>query len=46
MLMSVNVYPRHNFWMAQPIFTKLGMYNMAIEAISTVHFIHISPQSL
>jgi hypothetical protein len=32
--------PPINFWMAEPIFMKLGMYNMASELISTAYFIN------
>jgi hypothetical protein len=34
-----------NFWMSEPIFMKLGMYNMTIEPISTTYFTHPSHQS-
>jgi hypothetical protein len=42
----VCVSPRINFWMAEPIFMKLGMYIMAHKPISTMYFINPSHQSV
>jgi hypothetical protein len=36
----------NNFRMAEPIFMKLSMFNMAPESISTAYFINPSHQSL
>jgi hypothetical protein len=36
--------PPINFWMPEPIFMKVGMYVMAHEPISAVHFINPSRQ--
>jgi hypothetical protein len=40
------ISPAVNFWMAEQIFMKLGMYIMATEPISTAYFINASRQSV
>jgi hypothetical protein len=40
----VSVYPPFNFWMAEPPFMKLAMYNMTYEPISTTYYINPSHQ--
>jgi hypothetical protein len=35
-----------NFWISEPVLTKLGMYIMAPEPISTAYFINPSHQSV
>jgi hypothetical protein len=42
----VSIYPVINFWMPEPIFTKLGMHTMEPELISTAHSINPYHQSL
>jgi hypothetical protein len=39
---SVYSYPSINFWMPEPIFMKLGMYNMTPEPISVAYFVNPS----
>jgi hypothetical protein len=43
-LHAVCVSPPINFWIAQPVFTKLGTHIMAHEPISTAYFINPSNQ--
>jgi hypothetical protein len=38
-------YPAINFWMAEPIFMKLGMYITEYEPISTTKLRGLSPQA-
>jgi hypothetical protein len=42
----VSVYPPTNFWMAEPIFMKLGIHIMTPEPLSPTYFINPSNQSL
>jgi hypothetical protein len=44
--LSVYPHPPVNFWMAEPIFMRLGMHIMAPDSISTVYFIWPSNQSV
>jgi hypothetical protein len=43
---SVCISPSINFQMREPIFTKLGMYIMVHEPISTVYFVNLSCWSM
>jgi hypothetical protein len=40
----LSVYPLSTFWMAEPIFLKLGMYNMTTDPILQPHNLNPSRQ--